>query len=153
MIASMINISSLNFNTPLNYASSVLSIIILIIIALAIALETYVISKNQGSYELSNFQMTYGACIEGLNTDTLAGRYWNPLTLIRWGITNLIMIFLRDHCVAQIFVLLVISAIFEILLIASKPMTEKCDQRMAVVIEASVSIYLYALLSLTDFSG
>jgi hypothetical protein len=32
-------------------------------------------------------------------------------------------------------------------------MTEKCDQRIAVLIEASVSIYLYALLSLTDFSG
>jgi hypothetical protein len=63
------------------------------------------------------------------------------------------MIFLRDHCVAQIFVLLLISGIFQILLIAAKPMTEKCDQRMAMVIEASVSIYLYCLLSLTDFSG
>ena len=73
--------------------------------------------------------------------------------MIRWAITNLIMIFLRDHYVAQIFVLLVVSAIFQILLIASKPMTRKCDQRMAVLIEASVSIYLYSLLSLTDFTG
>ena len=32
-------------------------------------------------------------------------------------------------------------------------MTDKWDQRMAVVIEASVSIYLYALLSLTEFTG
>jgi hypothetical protein len=32
-------------------------------------------------------------------------------------------------------------------------MTEKSDQRMAVIIEASVSIYLYTLLSLTDFTG
>jgi hypothetical protein len=32
-------------------------------------------------------------------------------------------------------------------------MTEKWDQRMAVLIEASISIYLYALLSLTDFMG
>ena len=32
-------------------------------------------------------------------------------------------------------------------------MTEKWDQRMVVMIEASVSIYLYGLLSLTDFFG
>jgi len=32
-------------------------------------------------------------------------------------------------------------------------MTDKWDQGMAVVIEASVSIYLYALLALTDFTG
>jgi hypothetical protein len=32
-------------------------------------------------------------------------------------------------------------------------MTEKWDQKMALVIEASISIYLYALLSLTDFMG
>ena len=43
MIASMINISSLTFDTPLTYASSVISIIILVFLALAIALETYVI--------------------------------------------------------------------------------------------------------------
>jgi hypothetical protein len=92
-------------------------------------------------------------CIEGLNTDTLAGRYWNPLTLIRWVITSLLMIFLRDHCVAQIFFLLAISLIFQILILVSKPMTDKWDQRIAVLIEASISIYLYALLSLTDFMG
>jgi magnesium-transporting ATPase (P-type) len=104
MIASMINISSLNYDTQLFTASSFLSIIILVFLALAIALETYVIYKYHGRYELPDFNQSYGACIEGLNTDTLAGRYWNPITLIRWAITNLIMIFLRDHCVAQIFI-------------------------------------------------
>ena len=99
------------------------------------------------------FKLRYGACIEGLNTDTFSGRYWNPLTLIRWAITILIMIFLRDHYVAQIFILLVVSAIFQILLFGSKPMIDMWDQRMAVIIEASVSIYLYTLLSLTDFTG
>jgi hypothetical protein len=48
MIACMINISSLNYDTPLNSASSVLSIIILVLLALAIALEAYVIHKNHG---------------------------------------------------------------------------------------------------------
>jgi sugar phosphate permease len=117
MIASMINISSLNYDTTLNYESSVLSVIILVFLAISIALEIYVIYKHQDRYELSDFKLRYGNCIEGLNTDTFFGRYWNPLTLIRWAITNLIMIFFRDHCVAQIFILLLISGIFQILLI------------------------------------
>ena len=61
------------------------------------------------------------------------------------------MIFLRDHCAAQIFVLLVISVLFQMLLVNAKPMNDIWDQRMTLMIEASVSIYLYALLSLTDF--
>ena len=153
MIASMINISSLTYNTPFTYASSVLSIIILVFLAVAIALETYVIYVHQGRYHLSDFKLSFGACLQGLNIDTFAGRYWNPLTLLRWAITNLIMIFLRDHCIAQIYILLVISATFQILLLGAKPMTGKWDQRMAVMIEASISIYLYALISLTDFMG
>lgn len=32
-------------------------------------------------------------------------------------------------------------------------MTDKWDQRMTLMIEVSVSIYLYALLSLTDYMG
>ena len=32
-------------------------------------------------------------------------------------------------------------------------MTDTCDQWMALAIEASVSMYLYGLLSLTDFTG
>jgi hypothetical protein len=72
---------------------------------------------------------------------------------MRWANTNLIMICFKDHCVAQIFVLLVISVIFQILLLGSKPFDDKCNQRMAVVIEASISIYLYSLLSLTNYSG
>lgn len=111
------------------------------------------IRVHLSGYELPDFKQTYSASIEGFNTGTLAGRYWNPLTLIRWAITNLIMIFLRDHCAAQIFILLAISVIFQILLLCSKPMADKWDHRMAVMIEASISIYLYALLSLTDFMG
>jgi small-conductance mechanosensitive channel len=39
------------------------------------------------------------------------------------------------------------------LLLFAEPMNQKCDQRMTLMIEVSVSIYLYALLSLTDYMG
>jgi hypothetical protein len=53
MISSMINISSLAFDTPLTYASSVISIIILVFLVIAVVLETYVIHQHRGSYQVS----------------------------------------------------------------------------------------------------
>jgi len=63
------------------------------------------------------------------------------------------MVFLNQHCVGQIFILLVVSVIFQVMMVISNPMTDKCDQRITLIIEISVSIYLYVLLSLTDFMG
>jgi Na+/melibiose symporter-like transporter len=63
------------------------------------------------------------------------------------------MVFLNHHSVAQIFVLLVVSVIFQILMIIGNPMTEKWDKRITFIIEATISIYLYVLLSLTNFMG
>ena len=60
---------------------------------------------------------------------------------------------MKENCVAQILFLLLISVIFQILLAIENPMIDKSDQRLTRMIEASVSIYLYGLLSLTDLLG
>jgi hypothetical protein len=112
-----------------------------------------VIHKHKGRYDLDEFKFSYGAIIEGLNSDTKAGRYWNPLILMRWGLTIAIMVFLNQHSAAQILFLLVVSVIFQIIIVISNPMTDKRDQVMTWIIEMSVSIYLYILLCLTDFMG
>jgi hypothetical protein len=52
MIASMINISELNYEVAIKYDSSVLSIVLLVMLSIAIALEIYVISENNGRYHL-----------------------------------------------------------------------------------------------------
>jgi hypothetical protein len=63
------------------------------------------------------------------------------------------MVFLDQHCVAQIFVLLLVSVIFQIMMLLGNPMTEIWDRRITWIIEINVSIYLYILLSLSDFMG
>jgi hypothetical protein len=95
MIASIINISDLNYETPFKYASSVLSIVILVFLAIATGFEIYVIRAHKGRYHLEEFKFSYGAIIEGLDSNTKAGRYWNPLNLIRWALTIVIMVFLN----------------------------------------------------------
>jgi hypothetical protein len=69
MIASIINISDLNFDTPLKYASSVISIIVLVVLAIAIGIEINVIHAQKGRYQLQEFKFSYGAIIEGLDTN------------------------------------------------------------------------------------
>jgi hypothetical protein len=63
------------------------------------------------------------------------------------------MVFLRNYSFAQIFVLLVISVIFQIIIFKGKPMRDPADNRFTFVFEVAVSIYLYVLLMLTDFKG
>ena len=154
MIASIINLSDLKFSgARINSASSALAIVLLALLALAFASEVYVIHVHRGAYHLKAFTDTYGGCMESLNTQTRVGRYWNPLTFVRWTVTSMVLVRLRDHSVMQILILLVISAIFQILILKARPLNELWDRGMALLIEATVSIYLYTLLSLTDFMG
>jgi hypothetical protein len=111
------------------------------------------IRAHKGRYQLEEFTKSFGGIIEGMNTDSMIGRYWGPLNLIRWALTIVVMVFLNQHSVTQIFILLLISAVFQIMMLIGKPMTDKWDRRINWMIEVSVSIYLYVLLSLTDFMG
>ena len=120
---------------------------------MTIVIEISVIYKYNGRYELEEFKSSFESIIKGMNKKSMIGRYWNPLNLIRWALTIAVMVFLNQHSFAQILVLLVLSVIFQIIIVIANPMTEKSNQRITLMIEASVSIYLYVLLSLTDFMG
>jgi len=152
MIASMINISDLNFETPFKFSSSILSIVALGVLAMATGIEIYLIRVHKGRYQIEEFTNHFEAIIDGLNTDTIIGRYWNPINLIRWALTIFVIVFLNQHSFAQILLLLIVSVIFQVMLLIGKPMSEKLDHRISSMIEAVVSVYLYVLLTLTDFS-
>jgi hypothetical protein len=52
MIASIINISNLNFDTPFKHFSTVLSIVALLLLGIITGIEIYVIRANKGKYHL-----------------------------------------------------------------------------------------------------
>jgi hypothetical protein len=86
--------------------------VILVVIGIATAIEINVIRTNKGRYHLEEFKFKYGTIIVGLNENSIIGRYWNPLNLLRWALTIVVMVFLNRHSFAQIFVLLILSVIF-----------------------------------------
>jgi hypothetical protein len=64
-----------------------------------------------------------------------------------------IIVFARDHNEIQIILLLILSVIFQALIIGSRPMIEKTNQNMSVFNEVATSIYLYITILLTEFMG
>jgi hypothetical protein len=97
MIASVINFKQLSYDTPISMASSVFSLGILAVLPIAYGLEVYAIRKFS---EEKEFEARFGATIDGLNAQRTVGLYWQPITLMRWALTNLILVFLRENYVA-----------------------------------------------------
>jgi hypothetical protein len=94
-----------------------------------------------------------GALTDGQRIISFTGIYWRPLVLLRWTATMLIMTLLRNNFYLQIFSLLAISTVFQVMIVGSKPMLTKLDNNMLLFNEIMVSLYLYNLLCLTDYMG
>jgi hypothetical protein len=66
--------------------------------------------------------------------------------------TITILIVLRDTAEYQILTLFVISVFFQILLIIGRPIDNLLDHRFSIFNEIMVTLYLYLLLTLTDYA-
>jgi Fe2+ transport system protein B len=91
--------------------------------------------------------------VDGLNLKNNIGVYWNLLILIRWSLTNTILIILRDHNYGQILCLLVFSLVYQVLMVFGKPYNDKIENQISLFNEVMVSAYLYVLMMLTDYLG
>ena len=101
------------------------------------------------SYESENVKKM----VEGQNTATVTGKYWQVIVNLRWIITNAVMVSLREWYVFQIQILLILSIIAQCLMILGHPLKSHFDNYFSLVLEFGVSCYLYVLLSLSDFQG
>jgi hypothetical protein len=65
----------------------------------------------------------------------------------------MILVYLRENYVAQIISFLIISVVSQALIVSAQPFESALDNRMNLLIEICVSLYLYAQIALTDFMG
>ena len=79
-------------------------------------------------------------------------RYWTHLTLLRWVWTALVIVAVRDSCAAQIFLFQATSILFQCLILSFKPYADPLEGLMNFINEFLVTVYLYVLLPLTDYS-
>lgn len=82
----------------------------------------------------------------------MVGYFWNILTLLRWVITAMIIVLLREHPEFQILQLLSISVFAQITIGLKQPYDSKRENTVALINEFLVSAYLEIMLALTDYN-
>ncbi|TNV87291.1 hypothetical protein FGO68_gene9418 [Halteria grandinella] len=94
-----------------------------------------------------------GTLVEGVRHETsLLSRFYVPYLMIKWLLTSMILVILRDHPATQIFVFLIISVISQGYLIYVQPLDTRLENAISLFNELMVSLYLYVLISLTDYN-
>jgi hypothetical protein len=78
--------------------------------------------------------------------------YWNSIVLIRWSLTSAIMVVLRDFYSLQICSLLILSYTIQIMIILGKPLEGQYENEIGIFNEVMVCIYLYSMITLTDYN-
>jgi Na+/H+ antiporter NhaC len=89
--------------------STVLSFLIVFLIPVCTASTFYVLKQNINNLESEVFKERFKVLVEGQNTKALIGIFWQPLVNLRWILTNLILVILRDYPEVQLQLLLFTS--------------------------------------------
>lgn len=81
-----------------------------------------------------------------------SGHYWNVYLMIRWTIVSVVLVSLKDSYALQIIINIIFSAVFQIIIITQRPFSENKDNFFLLFNELMVSLYLYCLITLTDYN-
>jgi len=76
----------------------VLSFLLLTLSLLSFLAIVWILFRNYRANALRKrlFRRRYGTLLEGLNLDSKIGIFWTALLQVRWVITHIIMVFLRE---------------------------------------------------------
>ncbi|TNV85953.1 hypothetical protein FGO68_gene8492 [Halteria grandinella] len=78
---------------------------------------------------------------------------WVTITLVKWTILSVILVFLRDYSSIQLLLLTPLLFFSQCLIIITKPNPVPLENHMSLFNEIMTSIYLYILYTLTDYTG
>jgi hypothetical protein len=154
IISSGINLYELDFKAKYKAArifSSGFSLVLLSASLVSLPILWIIIKRGMVNNK-EEFKKKCGALIEEQRAyNSRIAAYWKLLNLIRWTLTAVILIFLRDYNQFQIVTLLILSILFSCFIAGARPFEESIKNKMSLITESIVSIYLYILMCLTDF--
>jgi hypothetical protein len=152
LISGILNMYYLRWDSYPNTICSFLSFVIVSSLMISLIGIWWVTKKHEDKLTDAVAVKKFDTLFQGLNLRTRIGRYWNTLVLARWGITIYILIVLREASEVQIGLLLIISVLFQTLLLFGHPWEDEVEHRLSLFNEVMVSLYLYLLLTLTDYN-
>ncbi|TNV86985.1 hypothetical protein FGO68_gene12316 [Halteria grandinella] len=153
LFSALINLYDMHQNESPGYIiGSILSPIIIIILGIGTVLLILLQYKQRNNQNSNDYIQNYGTLVQGLRSTSSVGAFWNVLIIIRWTFSVIILICLRDYPGLQVPLLLLLSVKAQFLLILGKPFDERSENIMNFINEVIVSVYVYVLFSLTDFT-
>ncbi|TNV86580.1 hypothetical protein FGO68_gene10524 [Halteria grandinella] len=158
VLSSTINLLYLNTNSFFNSFGIFLAFSLLFIAAFSLISFTYKIYMRDKDEPFSSlkFDIAFKPLLEGVKLNSTmknnVALYWNILVLVRWVITILVLVFLRNHVTFQIQLLILVSIIVQILVSIFRPFAEPLDNYASIANEFMVTAYLYILIGLTDMA-
>lgn len=98
-------------------------------------------------------EVSWAALIEGVNTRSTIGRYWIPITLVKWAILSLTLVLLKDYPAFQIIIAGYLLLVSQILIIKGKPFASHIENKLSLFNDLMASLYLYGLYALAEPMG
>lgn len=151
-LSSLINILKfqLKFNFNGSIASVVTSISILGICIILTVLNFSILWRHRHDLETKYFQEKFGTLIENLKTNNLKQSLCITIQLLKWCLTIISLVLLRDYPGLQIISNIPIQLIFQIYLVSVRPYQNYNEQILMTMNEFLVSLYLYTYILLSD---
>ena len=67
---------------------------------------TYILRNRESN---DQFNLKYKTLVDGFSGKDFFGVYWSVITLSRWTLTSIILVFMRDYYGLQIIICLIMS--------------------------------------------
>jgi len=98
-------------------------------------------------------EVSWAPLIEGVNTRSAIGKYWIPITLVKWAILSLTLVFLKDHSTFQLIITGYLLLVSQILIIKGKPFASHVENKLSLFNDIMASLYLNCLYTLAEPMG
>ena len=131
---------------------SILVFIALIVTFVLIFIRVYRLTRKLDDQSIELFNIRFSVINESLKETKRHSLifYWKPLNLLRWVLTLIFLVTLKDTPSFQILTLLILSVLQQALIICYLPYDTKEINLLSLYNELAVSVYLYLGLLLTD---
>lgn len=123
----------------------------LVVCNFAIVSMSIIIYRNRLNLNDPGFVEKFGTLTEGLRGRNFMSQQWNIFLMIRWSLTAIILVIMRNHPNFQISVLMLLTICWQCMIVYSFPFEEYYSNLWAMLNEFLVSLYLYALMVLFLF--
>ncbi|TNV86341.1 hypothetical protein FGO68_gene4599 [Halteria grandinella] len=149
LISALINLFQLKFVSVVTLMSSLFTIatIVVLVVFLWKMISAIKFQTNEG------LQTQWTPLIEGVNMQSLIGKYWTIITLVKWAILSLTLVFLKDYPTFQLSVVWYLLLVSQILIIKGRPYSSQIENKLSIFNDIMASLYLYGLYALSEPMG